>query len=75
MFGDVTGNQYLGVFSTSVESGGSWPVGYEVTRRVALKQTEDRWVLGDNYKITKLKVQNDQLVKRSKEICSDGRQS
>lgn len=38
------------------------------------QQIEDRWVLGDNYKITKLKVQNDQAAKRSKEICSDGRQ-
>lgn len=32
---------------------------------------EDRWVLGDNSKITKLKVRNDQAGKRSKEICSD----
>lgn len=32
---------------------------------------EDRWVLGNNSKITKLKVQNDQARKRSKEICSD----
>lgn len=32
---------------------------------------EDRWVRGDNSKITKLKVLNDQAGKRSKEICSD----
>lgn len=32
---------------------------------------EDRWVLRDNSKITKLKGQNDQTGKRSKEICSD----
>jgi len=34
----------------------------------------DRWVIGDKYKITKLKSQNDQAGKRLKEICSEGRQ-
>lgn len=32
---------------------------------------EDGWVLGNNSKITKLKVRHDQAGKRSKEICSD----